>query len=155
MHQESPASAPSRSPHESHDVQFYEDEDFLCETVASFLGAGLLAGEPVVVIATEAHREAFCERLRARSIDVARACMSGQLRLLDARETLAQFMVGDEPSPERFRAVLGGVLDDVLRGRSADRVSAYGEMVDLLWRDGNEAAAVRLEELWNDLGRDY
>src|SRR3954469_7879378 len=114
MQQESPASAPSPSAHECHDVQFYEDEAFLCETVASFLGAGLLAGEPVVVIATEAHREAFSKCLRARSIDVARACMSGQLTFLDARETLAQFMVGDEPSPERFRAVIGDVLDGML-----------------------------------------
>ena len=29
--------------------------------------------------------------------------------------------------------------------------SAFGEMVALLWAEGNHAAAIRLEELWNDL----
>ena len=31
------------------------------------------------------------------------------------------------------------------------RDSAYGEMVDLLWRGGHTIAAVRLEMLWNQL----
>ena len=30
-------------------------------------------------------------------------------------------------------------------------VRAYGEMVDVLWKDGQTLAALRLEELWNDL----
>jgi signal transduction histidine kinase len=29
-------------------------------------------------------------------------------------------------------------------------VRAYGEMVDILWRDGNTRAAVHLEQLWNE-----
>ncbi len=39
--------------------------------------------------------------------------------------------------------------------RGATRVCAYGEMVDLLWRDGKPDAAIRLEELWNDLAGRY
>src|SRR5262249_10898309 len=31
----------------------------------------------------------------------------------------------------------------------------FGEMVALLWRDGNYEAAIRLEKLWNDLARRY
>ncbi len=31
-------------------------------------------------------------------------------------------------------------------------VRAYGEMVDLLWKDGNVDGAVQLEALWNELG---
>ena len=31
------------------------------------------------------------------------------------------------------------------------RVRAFGEMVALLWSEGNQAAAIRLEELWNEL----
>ena len=30
---------------------------------------------------------------------------------------------------------------------------AYGEMVDILWKDKMEAAAVRLEMLWNQLAQ--
>jgi signal transduction histidine kinase len=31
----------------------------------------------------------------------------------------------------------------------------YGEMVDLLWRDGNTEGALQLEQLWNDLAHTY
>jgi len=39
--------------------------------------------------------------------------------------------------------------------RRAPRIVVFGEMVALLWRDGRHEAAVRLEELWNDLARKY
>lgn len=39
-------------PDENDSVQPYEDERRLSDLVARFIGAGLIAGEPVVVIAT-------------------------------------------------------------------------------------------------------
>src|SRR5436309_464334 len=143
------------APPQRHTVQFYEDEASLTQTVATFVGAGLGAGDSVIIIATGEHRAAFCARLRAQSIDVEHAVADGQLTLLDARESLAKFMIDDEPDWDRFRSVIGGLLDTVVHNRRRQRVLAYGEMVDLLWRDGNRAAAIRLEELWNDLARIY
>jgi hypothetical protein len=32
-------------------------------------------------------------------------------------------------------------------------VRAYGEMVDILWQRGDKAAALRLEEFWNEIAR--
>jgi PAS domain S-box-containing protein len=46
---------------------------------------------------------------------------------------------------------VGRVVKQVSQGRK--RVRAFGEMVALLWAQGNKAAAIRLEELWNDLAR--
>ena len=143
------------APNDHHVVQFYQDDQFLATTVARFIGAGLVANEPVIVMATEAHRAAFTAELRARAVDVDLACASGQLILLDARETLARFMVDDRPDWDRFRATVGALLDSARRGRDAKNVRAYGEMVDLLWRDGNRDGAIQLEELWNALGRIY
>ena len=34
-------------------------------------------------------------------------------------------------------------------------VRAYGEMVDVLWKQGREDAAIRLEILWNKLAHTY
>jgi signal transduction histidine kinase len=70
---------------------------------------------------------------------------------LDARETLGAFMTGDMPDAQRFRAVIGGALDRARRGMGDVSVQAYGEMVDLLWSEGNAAGAIALEELWNEL----
>ena len=39
--------------------------------------------------------------------------------------------------------------------RQLDLVRAFGEMVNLLWKDGMTSAAIRLETLWNELARSY
>ncbi|HMG55876.1 MAG TPA: MEDS domain-containing protein, partial [Kofleriaceae bacterium] len=140
---------------DNHIVQFYEREDFLYDNVAHFVAAGLTAGEPVIVIATQAHRTAFVARLKLNAIDVAAAMSTGQLTLLDADETLSQFMIGDAPDWERFREVVGAVIKNSRTGREGMRVRAYGEMGDLLWRAGNRQAAIALEELWNDLSHEH
>jgi phosphoserine phosphatase RsbU/P len=134
----------------NHVVQFYEDDAFLCDTVARFIGAGLAAGESVVIIATDLHRHAFLQRLKANDFDVERATGNGRLTLLDARETLRRIVVDGLPDWERFVEVIGAALPT-----GGAHVRAYGEMVDLLWRDGNPCGAIRLEEMWNDLGRHH
>ena len=136
-----------------HIVQFYEDERFLFDAVAHFAGAGLAAGEPVLIVATKPHRLVFEQLLRRNGCRVEEAVACGQLTMLDAQETLLRFMVGNEPDAERFCCVLGEALQNSRAQRSQARVRVFGEMVDLLWRGGNRAAAIRLEELWNELAR--
>ena len=112
----------------NHVVQFYEDDAFLCDTVARFIGAGLAAGESVVIIATDLHRHGFIQRLRSNDFDVDRVIASGRLQLLDAQETLSQLTVGDAPDWDRALDVIGAVLDRAARAGTG--VRAYGEMVD-------------------------
>ncbi|MCU1279640.1 MAG: sensor histidine kinase [bacterium] len=145
----------SQPAQQNHIVQFYEDEAFLAEVVAHFVGVGLGAGEPTIVIATESHRAAFNRRLEVKGFDVARLQASGQLVVLDARATLARFMVDGHPDAARFRSVVGGALAELGRHGCHARIRAYGEMVDMLWADGNADAAIRLEELWNDLASEH
>ena len=142
-------------PGPSHLVQFYEDEAFLAAAVGDFLAAGLTVGQSLVVIATPPHRDAFVGRLGSEGFDVDVVRRRGQLTLLDARETLSAFMRGGMPDPERFDATIAPVLER--SGRRSDHavLRLYGEMVDLLWKDGNAEGAVRLEELWNELGSRY
>jgi signal transduction histidine kinase len=136
---------------DSHIVQFYEDEGFLLDVVEQYVRGGLEAGEPLVVIAPESHRRGLTQRLAAAGVreDALRA--TGQLTLLDARETLSRFMVGRRPDWERFKDVVGGALERTRTAGFTGRIRAYGEMVDLLWQDGLPDAALELEELWNEL----
>ena len=139
-------STPSRPRAEtsaSHFVQFYESEAFLATVVADFAAAGLDAGDAVLLVAMPEHRAAFLTELRSRGADVDR------LVLLDARETLAAFLGDGMPQREAFLAHIGGLLDQL--GEDVPAVRVYGEMVDLLWREGNAAGAVRLEQFWNEL----
>jgi PAS domain S-box-containing protein len=146
-----PRGTASDAPHGEHRVQFYEDHAYLCERVAEFACAGLGAGDPVVLIATQDHQRAFREHLSRRSFDVARAISAGDLVLLDAGATLLKFMRGDAPDPALFKKHVGSIVRTARASHAERPVRAYGEMVDLLWKQGNTRAAIQLEELWNEL----
>ena len=48
--------------------------------------------------------------------------------------------------------MIGSVLTRVRSTIDQDaRIAVFGEMVALLWADGNKEGAIRLERLWNDL----
>jgi hypothetical protein len=134
-----------------HDVQFYQTEAHLTRTVAEFLADGVRAGQPLIVIATAAHRKAFAKELRVRGLDIDVILSGREAIWLDARETLSTFMEAGHPNPELFSATVGSVFERLLRKRYYLVVRAYGEMVDLLAQDGNMEGAVLLETLWNEL----
>ncbi len=136
-----------------HAVRFYHDDASLCRVVASFLREGLAFGQPAVVVATPAHARGIVAELRAHGTDVAAHLESENLALLDARRTLASFMIEGSPDPERFSAAVSAMLERVRHGRRGLEVRAYGEMVDVLWKRGRDAAALQLELLWNRLAR--
>ena len=144
-----PRSDWSETTDDDHFVQFYESDGFLLNSLSGFIGSAINSGLPAVVVATKAHREGLDELMRANSVDVTRALASGKYVALDAAETLSKFMVDGVPEPGRFNEVIGSVISSVTDGRS--RVRAFGEMVALLWAEGNQVGALRLEELWNDL----
>lgn len=132
-----------------HFVQFYETDLFLLNSVGGFIGAGLRSGDACIVVATKAHREGLDARLRAYGVDPAVAGACGQYVSLEAAEVLSEFMVDGSPDPVRFAGVIGTIIAAAAEGRG--RVRIFGEMVALLWADDNRNAAIRLEELWNDL----
>ena len=138
-----------------HAVQFYGTDESLFTTVASFLAAGLVAGQPAVVIATFSHRIPIVNHLRERLIDCDRALRNGDLILLDAEATLDLFMVNDEPDEELFESNVGRLLDQAINGRPRIVLRAYGEMVDVLWKQGRSEAAIKLEIMWNKLATKY
>ena len=139
----------------SHIVQFYDSDQFLAATATEFLGNALAAEIPILIVATEPHRTLLLDGLAARGFDVAAAIRTGELLAVDAAETLATFMVNDVPDPAQFRATAEVLLGRMNRGGGRARVGIYGEMVDLLWKAGNRAAAIRLEELWNALAAEH
>jgi hypothetical protein len=138
-----------------HAVRFYKDADSLCRIVGSFLAEGLTKAEPAVVIATPEHTIGIEECLRKASLDVGELKRLGELIILDAREMLATFMADGVANPGAFRHHIGGVITQVGRGRRQCTIRAYGEMVDLLWKDGMTTAAIQVETLWNQLARTH
>ncbi|HEX6796228.1 MAG TPA: PAS domain S-box protein [Ktedonobacterales bacterium] len=136
----------------AHVVHFYEHDEFLVDSIAGFIGGGLGAGASCIVIATSKHLAALEDRLHAHGLDLAAARERGTYVAHDAAETLSRFMEDGLPDPVRFEALIGGI---VARAAAAapgrERLRIFGEMVALLWREGNRTATSHLEELWNDL----
>jgi PAS domain S-box-containing protein len=143
---------PSQSPHV---VQFYSEDGFLLDALNRFIGAALEAGDPAVVIATKSHRDGLAKRLKQRGLDIAAALEQGRYLPVDARAGLSRFMRKGAVDADRFERFAGGILTRARKAAEGKRarVVIFGEMVALLWAEGNPGAAARLEELWNELAR--
>lgn len=141
----------------AHVIHFYAEESFLLDELSRFIGTALIGGDVAIVIATSPHREDLAKRLSARGLDLSRALQWGRYVPLDASETLARFMVNGLPDAEKFYSHLGEVIERAaLAGESnSPRIFAFGEMVALLWAQGNSPGAIRLEQLWNALAKTY
>lgn len=139
---------PSRG---DHIVQTYQDAAFLTDAVCEYLGTGLARGEAAIVIARPENIAGFLRKLESLGVQPEEAIRSEQLRLLDAEQTLARFMADGMPQWKAFHEVIGGLIAQVRLQYPS--VRAYGEMVDILWQQGDRDAAIRLEEYWNELTR--
>ena len=134
-----------------HIVELYQDLGFLTESVADYIGTGLRRGEAAIIIATPEHRARFLHALQRRGLHCMQLASQGQLKLLDAQDTLARFMTNGMPQWKAFHEVAGGAIAALRLQYPA--VRAYGEMVDVLWQKGEREAALRLEEYWNELSK--
>lgn len=134
-----PAAAP-------HSVQLYCEDVELVRSLADYLSEGWGAGGSAVVIATPEHRAALREELAARRLTA--AVQNGRLVELDAADTLRLFMRDGSPDPGLFQETVGSLVRE---HSAAPPLYAFGEMVDLLWAEGNAVAALDLEQLWAGL----
>jgi hypothetical protein len=125
-----------------HLVQFYEDEAFLTEAVASFVKVGLQVKDTLIIVATPSHCRDF------RNVLTPDERTNTNIMFLDATALLAKIMVDDCPNQCRFMEVIG---NQVQKAGQQGRVRVFGEMVSILWAEGKYQAALRLEELWDML----
>ena len=130
-----------------HLVQIYADDNVFLDTLEGFVAGGLKAQDGVVVIATPVHRASLDARLRAHGFDLDEARAQDQYIVLDAEQTLARFMIKGWPDEELFEELIAELTDRA--GAAGRRVRAFGEMVAILWANGNTGATVRLEHLWH------
>lgn len=141
------------NPHPEHLVQFYESDDYLLNSLSSYIGTGLRDGEVAIVVAKNARLDALGKSLLDQGIDVPAVVQAGRYIVLDAQPTLAKLCPDGGVSPQLFKSVISPVIADAQRANR--RVRVFGEVVALLCDEGNFEAAIQLEELWNDLLRQH
>jgi DNA-binding NarL/FixJ family response regulator len=145
-----------RAPHR-HEVLFYSDDIVCLDSCTRFIAAALGAGDVAAVVATESHRDSLFQRLKAEGLDVDAEIKHGRYISLDVAKTLSTFMVNDMPEWERFFEVVGGLVSGAAKAGKGEhsRVAMWGECGPLLWAEGKVDAAIRLEQLLNQLATIY
>ena len=140
-----------------HEVQFYSDDSRFLDGFTRFLGVALKAGSPAVFIGTASHRNMLLERLHAESPDIRTAIRQGRYVALDAAEFLSNFMVSDMPDTGWFLKAVDDLIVAARKEAHGEplRVAACGECAPMLWAQGKADAAIRLEELWNEIAMTY
>lgn len=134
-----------------HELQIYSNHESFLDGFTSFIAGGLNAGNAVVVLATEAHRQSLFQKLQTQGFDLEAIIESGGYISVDACETVSSLMIDDQPDPNQ----LGSVVSSLVRTASkapngaTRRVSACGECAPFLWTQGKLDAALRVEELWD------
>ena len=134
---------------QAHIVQLYQDEEFLCDAVSTFASSGLARGEAVVLVATPGHARALAPKLKAKGFNMDVLQMTRQLTVVNAVEVLPRLMVDCMPDVSEFNQFARGLLQRI-NARYA-KVRWWREMVGLLWEYGNLPAALRLEQLADEL----
>jgi PAS domain S-box-containing protein len=132
-----------------HIAQLYSSDTVLIESLRMFTTHGLSGREAVFLVLTPPHRDQLLQRLAADGLDVGGLQDEGQLLVQDAATLLASIMRDGTPDETLFATKVGEVIERAKSGGTR-KVRVFGEMVNLLWRS-NTPAAIRLEELWNDL----
>jgi hypothetical protein len=131
-----------------HSVHFYESDDELASSVATFFLSGLLGGCGCVAFATSDHGAAIASKLRACGIDIEHAMHSNQLAIIDAQTTLDEICSSGRPD----RAVFNRVASEAVQAVSLrhSHILLFGEMVGLLTARGDHQSAILFEEWCNE-----
>ncbi len=140
-----------------HEVLFYSDDTVLLDRVTHFIAVALKAGDAAIVLATKLHRDSLLQRLKTEGVDTDGALHQGTYISLDAADTLSAIMVNDLPDPVRFFERIGGFIEAAARAAKSEeaRIVVFGEVVALLQAEGNADAAIRFEQLGNDLPKTH
>lgn len=135
-----------------HVVQFYDRDEELTENAGDYLAGAIAEGGAAVIVATPGHCAGFEARLAAAGVNVGAACRDGSLVCLDATRIAGRLTSGGQVDLAAFGTQFRPAI--LAAGEAPGPVRIYGEVVALLWAAGQVNAALELEGLWNDLGRE-
>ena len=108
-----------------------------------------MANDSVVIIATSTHLDALNTRLRSQGFNLNELIESDQYIPIDAEDLLSVFLVDGWIDEKIFNSFINDIVSRAKQRNG--KVRAFGEMVAVLWKQGNFGATVQLENLWNQL----
>lgn len=135
-----------------HFVQLYgSDTSSLSSNVARFFAEGYRKGDGLLLIANAENTYTILDALRTFGLNPDSIRSSGRFVVLDAEKKLRSFMHEGQPDRRGFFESIVPVVQQLMSKSPSGEMSAYGEMVGVLWTLGSFSGAMALEEMWNDL----
>ena len=138
-----------------HDAGFYSSDAALIDEYEAFAADGLLAGKVVVSLLGAERRQALFERLTARGFDMTRALAEDRYIALDVDAVQTPLMIDGLPDESLFWNMVIAVMMRAARASrsNAPAIAGFGDGAQTLWRNGMPAAAVLIEQMWNDVSK--
>jgi DNA-binding NarL/FixJ family response regulator len=138
-----------------HAAAFCADEARLLDEYVRLAETTLTAGHALIVTVETARRDVLQRQLQMKGVDVDRAIKEGRYLSGSVADALSGFMVDGWPDEARFQAAATPVVLAAARASNGERrrVAALGECGLALWRSGKAEAAIRAEQLWDELVR--
>lgn len=136
-----------------HLAHFYSKTNSLYPLVCEFFTPAFSHQQAMIIIARPQTRETLRNLFQQKVCDVDGAMARGQLVMLDAETVLSTFIKDGRPDPEAFEQTVGEKIR--FTHEKFPFIRAYGEMVDVLWQQGNPKASLSLERLWGKLSQRY
>jgi len=141
---ESSDSTDVEAPH-IHEILFCSNETVALEGLTRFIADALNTGNAAIVWATESRRASLLQRLRAHRVDIDAAIRRGTYVASD---------VSEPADPIRIHEAIKGLSEAASKaGKERPRVAVCGERAGRLWAEGKTEAAIRLEQLLNEMAK--
>ena len=140
-----------------HEAVFYSDDELLTDEWTSIAEDTLNAGATFILVAFEARRNSLRAKLDALGVNVAGAVSDGRYVSLSVAEVTSKWMINGRLDQTRFWAAVTPVMLAAARASTAEQpqVVACGECAPSLCANGDAEAAIRLEQLWDEVAQTY
>jgi DNA-binding NarL/FixJ family response regulator len=140
-----------------HVALYYSTEALLLDRWASVAEAALAEDATFLLVATPSHQKKLQALLERRGANLPIPISEGRYVSMGVDETLSRFMVGDRLDEARFWTSATSLMLGLAKASTAEQphIVACGECAPTLCVRGNAEAAVRLEQLWDELTRTY
>jgi len=126
-----------------HEIVFCSNDEVLLDSLTQFIAAALKSGDAAIVWVTESHRQPLLQKLHRQGVDADSAIQRGTFIASDVAET---------PDPVRMLEAVRSLIGAASKaGKDRPRVALCGERAGRLWAEGEIDAAIRLEQICNEL----
>jgi DNA-binding NarL/FixJ family response regulator len=140
-----------------HEALFYSSSESLLDEWASLAEDALNAGATFIVVTFDDRHRRLQAMLEARGVNLVRAVRDGRYVSLSVPEAISQWMVNGLLDETRFWAAVTSVMLAAAKASTAEQpqVVACGECAPSLCTQGDAEAAIRLEQLWDEVAQIY